>query len=153
LFVNSIVWNTTNVSNGNHTLTAVARDAIGNLRTVSVVVTVTHGSPAIPQGDSAIPGTLTLSRSGSGGGTVTSSPGGLDCGSTCTAAFDTGQTVALTATPDPGATFAGWSGDPDCLNSTLTVSIPRTCEARFDLPQTDSTLIRADFDGDGKADI
>ena len=54
--------------------------------------------------------TLTVSRSGSGGGTVTSSPAGINCGATCTANFVTGSAVTLTASPAGGSTFAGWSG-------------------------------------------
>lgn len=53
-----------------------------------------------------------ITRSGSDGGfgNVTSSPAGIDCGAVCMATFDPGQIVTLTATPDAGARFVGWSG-------------------------------------------
>lgn len=54
--------------------------------------------------------TLVIERQGSGVGTVTSSPAGIDCGATCTAMFDAGTVVALTATSTAGTTFMGWSG-------------------------------------------
>ena len=54
--------------------------------------------------------TLTLSKSGTGTGTVTSEPVGVNCGMACTASFSAGSVITLTATPDPGMTFAGWSG-------------------------------------------
>jgi hypothetical protein len=54
--------------------------------------------------------TLTVSKSGTGGGTVTSDPSGIDCGSDCTESFASGAVVTLTATPDGASTFAGWSG-------------------------------------------
>src|SRR6185503_9084423 len=38
------------------------------------------------------------------------SPTGISCGSTCSANFDSGTVVSLTATPGSGSTFAGWSG-------------------------------------------
>jgi subtilisin family serine protease len=53
---------------------------------------------------------VTVTKSGTGTGTVTSSPAGIDCGSTCTAAFNTGASVTLTATADSGSSFTGWSG-------------------------------------------
>jgi DNA-binding beta-propeller fold protein YncE len=53
---------------------------------------------------------LTVSKNGSGSGTATSSPSGIDCGGTCSARFAAGSMVTLTATPDSGSTFAGWSG-------------------------------------------
>ena len=56
------------------------------------------------------PVTLTVVRAGSGGGTVTSSPAGIDCGSACSASFGEGTVVTLTATPAAGSTFTGWSG-------------------------------------------
>lgn len=53
---------------------------------------------------------LTVTKSGSGTGPVASNPAGISCGATCGAAFEGEQPVVLTATPDPGSTFAGWLG-------------------------------------------
>jgi hypothetical protein len=53
---------------------------------------------------------LSVTRAGTGSGTVTSSVAGIDCGSSCSAQFDGGTSVTLTATPSPGSTFGGWSG-------------------------------------------
>jgi Divergent InlB B-repeat domain len=53
---------------------------------------------------------VTVTRSGSGSGSVTSAPGGVACGATCSATFDPGQTVTLSAAAEPGSRFAGWSG-------------------------------------------
>ncbi len=55
--------------------------------------------------------TLTVTKAGSGSGTITSSPGGIDCGSTCAHAYTHGTSVTLTATAASGSTFTGWSGD------------------------------------------
>ena len=54
--------------------------------------------------------TLAVSKSGTGSGSVTSSPLGIDCGATCSASFGEGTVVTLTATPAAGSTFTGWSG-------------------------------------------
>jgi hypothetical protein len=53
---------------------------------------------------------VTVTIAGSGGGTVTSSPSGINCGPTCSYAFDGGQVVTLSATPDGTSMFAGWAG-------------------------------------------
>lgn len=54
--------------------------------------------------------TLTVSRNGTGIGTVTSTPAGIACGNTCSALFNIGSTVTLAPTATAGSVFAGWSG-------------------------------------------
>jgi subtilisin family serine protease len=54
---------------------------------------------------------ITVVKAGAGSGTVTSSSAGIDCGATCNGQFPQGSSVNLTAAPDPGSIFAGWSGD------------------------------------------
>ena len=46
----SVVWNSTSVSNGNHGLTAIARDAAGHTTPASVTVTVNNGATPPSQG-------------------------------------------------------------------------------------------------------
>src|SRR4029077_3337259 len=55
--------------------------------------------------------TLDVATDGTGSGSVSSSPAGIDCGSTCTNDFAFGTVVTLTATPDVSSDFAGWTGD------------------------------------------
>ena len=52
---------------------------------------------------------LTVSLAGTGTGTVTSSPAGINCGTVCSTTFISG-TVTLTATGGTGSIFEGWSG-------------------------------------------
>ena len=54
---------------------------------------------------------LTVSKPGSGTGTVTSDPTGIDCGVTCSFNFEESTVVTLTAVVDTGSTFTGWSGE------------------------------------------
>jgi len=58
----------------------------------------------------ALPVTLTVTKGGPGQGTVSSSPAGIACGAVCAGSFPASATVALTATPAAGSTFAGWGG-------------------------------------------
>jgi lysophospholipase L1-like esterase len=53
---------------------------------------------------------LTVTKAGTGSGTVTSTPSAINCGSACTASYSTGTSVTLTAAAASGSTFAGWSG-------------------------------------------
>ena len=53
---------------------------------------------------------VTIVNTGNGSGTVTSSPGGINCGATCAASFSTNSTVTLTATPNAGSFLVGLGG-------------------------------------------
>ncbi len=77
--------------------------------------------------------TLTVNRTGTGSGTVTSSPAGINCGATCSAAYDSGTVVTLTATPAFGSIFTGWSGCDTVSGTTCTVtmSAARSVTASF----------------------
>lgn len=55
--------------------------------------------------------TINVNKAGAGTGTVTSHSSGIDCGATCNGRFSLGSTATLTAVPDPGSVFTGWSGD------------------------------------------
>jgi DNA-binding beta-propeller fold protein YncE len=54
--------------------------------------------------------TLGVLLAGTGGGTVTSSPLGIDCGTTCEENVAAGSVVSLSTVASSGAAFAGWSG-------------------------------------------
>ena len=78
--------------------------------------------------------TLTIAKAGGGSGTVTSNAGGINCGTTCAADFDSGTSVTLTATPGGSSTFAGWSGACSGSSScTVTIDAVKTVTATFSL--------------------
>ena len=52
---------------------------------------------------------LNVAKDGAGTGTVTSNPDGINCGTDCTETFAEATTVTLTATPDEGSEFAGFT--------------------------------------------
>jgi hypothetical protein len=78
-----------------------------------------------------VAGQLTVGRSGTGTGTVTSTPAGVNCGSDCFEIYPNGAVVTLAATPAAGSTFVGWSGDADCADGSLTMNDYRNCTATF----------------------
>jgi uncharacterized repeat protein (TIGR01451 family) len=88
--------------------------------------------------------TLTVTKTGTGTGTVTSSPPGINCGTVCVAGFDDGTVVTLTAVPDAGSKFDGWSGDPDCSDGQVTMDADKTCTATFTLLTAGLSLTKAD---------
>jgi uncharacterized repeat protein (TIGR01451 family) len=78
--------------------------------------------------------TLSVHETGTGTGTVTSAPAGINCPTTCSASFASGAVVVLTATVAEGSTFAGWSGVAGCPGTgtcTVTVSGAVTVTATF----------------------
>lgn len=77
---------------------------------------------------------LTVEKSGAGSGTVTSSPVGISCGSSCSASFTSGTTVVLTAAAAADSIFTGWSGG-GCSGTgacTVVMNADTTVTAAFD---------------------
>ena len=76
--------------------------------------------------------TLTVALAGNGGGTITSSPAGISCGSNCSESYAASTAVTLTAVADANSFFSGWSdactGLSDCV---LTMSVPTNVTATF----------------------
>lgn len=81
---------------------------------------------------------LTVGKIGTGTGTVTSSPAGINCGTTCSANFPSGQTVTLLPLAAPGSSFAAWSGCSSVsgIYCSVVMSAKRTPQATFNAVQT-----------------
>ncbi|MBK7073652.1 MAG: hypothetical protein IPH44_15235 [Myxococcales bacterium] len=73
---------------------------------------------------------------GTGGGSIKSDIGDLDCGATCSAQVREGTVITLTATPASGSTFIGWRRDAATCGTESTCSLtvsgsPLRVGARF----------------------
>ena len=76
---------------------------------------------------------LTVTTSGTGAGTVTSSPPGIDCGSTCNASYTKNAKVILTPLPESGSIFTKWSGNCKGTGTcAVTMSANRSVGAEFE---------------------
>jgi hypothetical protein len=78
--------------------------------------------------------TITVARARAGGGTVTSMPAGISCGTDCTEDYAVGSSVTLTAAPDAMSNFIGWSGG-GCSGTgrcMLSATAPTTVTATFE---------------------
>lgn len=82
------------------TITTAVRDSAGNAMAANEIWTFTTAAGS----------RLTVTKTGTGEGTVTSSPAGIDCGATCSATYSGGSQVTLTAAPEGSSRFSGWSG-------------------------------------------
>jgi hypothetical protein len=70
-----------------------------------------------------------------GSGKVTSSPVGINCGTACSARFDLGATVTLTARAATGSRFLGWThGCAGVARCTVKLSSAKSVTARFAPP-------------------
>jgi hypothetical protein len=127
----------------------------GGASTCTVVMNVNQSVTAVFTAIVPVPmSALTVEKSGSGSGTVTSAPSGINCGNTCTASFPTGNSVALAATPADGSTFIGWSGACTGNGSCpVTMNTDQTVSAQFDLvplpPDTVTLTVNLSGPGNG----
>jgi len=87
--------------------------------------------------------TLNVSKAGSGTGTVTSAPAGIDCGIDCSQDYTFGTVVSLNATPAEGSVFTGWSGDGDCADGIVTMDVHKSCVVTFTLQSYSLNVITA----------
>ncbi len=88
---------------------------------------------------------------GSGGGTVTSAPSGIDCPGTCSAQFPNGQQLTLTVTPDSRSILANISGcsgpvtvNPVGEQCALTTSVTATTDVYVDFEPVTAVLSASD---------
>jgi uncharacterized repeat protein (TIGR02543 family) len=98
---------------------------------------------------------LSVTRSGTGSGKVSSSPTGIDCGTDCSESYVQGTEVTLTARAGRGSTFEGWSGGCSGTSTTCTVTMTeaRSVTATFTKSSTTTTLtltVSKDGTGSGK---
>jgi hypothetical protein len=109
---------------GQSTVTATATDAGGSTSEFSQCVAA------------SLPVALSIVKTGSGSGSVTSVPAGINCGATCSMSFAAGTAVTLTAAPASAtSTFTGWLGN-GCTGTatcTKTLSALATATAAFAL--------------------
>ncbi len=85
----------------------------------------------------------------SGQGTVASQPGGIDCGTTCTANFVGNTLVTLTPQADKDRVFLGWSGVCNGKGGTCQVSLDqsKSVTARFGKTRRDTLAIDFGING------
>ena len=89
---------------------------------------------------------VTVTKTGTGFGTITSNAGAINCGSTCVDGYAEGSTLTLTASPAAGSQFVGWLGP--CIGTAqcqIVVSQATTASATFAKPG----LAGRPFDVDG----
>ncbi|HEV7563208.1 MAG TPA: hypothetical protein VGO24_06865 [Solirubrobacterales bacterium] len=75
--------------------------------------------------------TLTVGNANPIGGTVLSSAGGISCGAVCSAIFKHTAPVTLTAVPNKGYAFAGFSGGCVGAACNLTMDTAKSVSANF----------------------
>jgi ABC-type phosphate transport system substrate-binding protein/archaellin len=89
---------------------------------------------------------LKVVKNGTGSGTVTSLPAGIDCGSECQASFAEGTVVALTGTPNAGSKAVVWQSCPGTVNGSnqcvVTMSAAKEAKATFDLVQFSLKVVK-----------
>ncbi len=74
---------------------------------------------------------LTVSLTGNGGGSVTSTPAGIACGNDCSHDYARGTRVTLAAQASPGSVFKRFRGDASCRDGVVLLNSDVSCTAQF----------------------
>ena len=98
---------------------------------------------------------LTVTRLGSGAGSVTSTPAGINCGENCVQGFVDGTKVTLKANPAENARFSGWGGACSGSGATCTVTMNQTrgVTASFEELPADSPVLTVTKSGTGSGSV
>jgi len=85
---------------------------------------------------------LTVNPAGTGTGTISSNPSGVNCAPTCSVSFASGTKVTLTETAGANSSFAGWTGgcSGNSLTCALTMNTSQQVTATFSGPQNIAAL-------------
>jgi hypothetical protein len=92
---------------------------------------------------------LKVAKTGSGTGTVKSSPAGIECGATCSASYVLGTVVTLFAEPAPNSLPVVWTGCAKIVEITaekeceVTMSAVKSVTATFGLKQVQLQVTKA----------
>ena len=160
----TILHNFTGGTDGSVPHAGLVLDAGGNLygtatsganQTCTPTSNVGYGCGTIFKLSSVTSG-VTVALSGSGGGTVTSNPPGISCGTSCAQALANGTVISLSAAPDQQSSFSGWSGPCSGTGSCDLVigginSVTATFKSLADFSFTASALTPASVTAGGTA--
>ena len=110
-----------------------------HLALVAACCTALGVAVGVPDGGAAAASnTLLVSKTGTGTGTVTSSPAGINCGPTCSKSFPSTQTITLIPAEGPNSTFAKWSGctSVEGIYCKVTMTAYRNPQVTFNVVQS-----------------
>jgi hypothetical protein len=117
--------------------------------TMSAATTVTASFNSVSSFALDVSVVVQATLTGSASGRVVSNPVGIDCGTDCTETYTSGRVVALTPLPGTGSVFAGWTGNSDCTDGSVTMNANKSCTANFALNQA---LLTVTVNGTGTVD-
>jgi hypothetical protein len=113
-------------TNGQYYIAISSYDTTGNESLLSYAVPFYLQLPFAP---SVI---VSVAKSGTGNGTVKSSPAGINCGTVCSHEFPPSTTVTLSANAASGSVFKGWSGGGCSGTGSCRVTATNLVTAVFD---------------------
>lgn len=143
------------LATGSYRVKATASDCSGNFQwynnQASVAVSAPSGTAGINITIGGTIPTATLTVVNNGGGTVTSSPAGINCPGTCSATLPQGV-VSLTAQYAVGYAFTGWSGGGCSGAGTCQVNLSSNTTVTASFTASSHTL-QVTVAGDGKGTV